>query len=266
MKISFSTLGCPDWTFNEILATAKDLSYDGVEIRGIRNEMYVPRIKNFSEKNIKTTLNQLKEKQIKISCLTSSCFLFDEDRERYLKEGKEYIDAASLLGVAYVRVLGDKDPEPSKEINIDLVMNMLLELANYSIDKNVVLLLETNGVFANTKLIKDVLDELNHPNIGVLWDIHHPFRYFDESISTSYRRIKKYLKHVHIKDSKLDNGKIKYCLLGEGEIPVKDSLTILNKDGYDGFVSLEWVKRWYYDLEEPGIVFSHSIDFIKRNL
>jgi len=35
MKIGFSTLGCPDWTLSEILATAKDLGYNGVEIRGI---------------------------------------------------------------------------------------------------------------------------------------------------------------------------------------------------------------------------------------
>ena len=35
MKLSFSTLGCPEWSWNEILATAKDMGFDGIEIRGV---------------------------------------------------------------------------------------------------------------------------------------------------------------------------------------------------------------------------------------
>ena len=31
---------------------------------------------------------------------------------------------------------------------------------------------------------------------------------------------------------------------------------------YDGTVSLEWVKRWNPDLEEPGIVFAHFMSYI----
>lgn len=37
MKISFSTLGCPRWSWREILATACDLGYGGVEVRGVGN-------------------------------------------------------------------------------------------------------------------------------------------------------------------------------------------------------------------------------------
>ena len=33
MKLSFSTLGCPRMSFGDILAIAKDLSYDGIEIQ-----------------------------------------------------------------------------------------------------------------------------------------------------------------------------------------------------------------------------------------
>ena len=42
MKLAFSTLGCPNWQWREIFATAKDLGVDGIEIRGIENEMYAP--------------------------------------------------------------------------------------------------------------------------------------------------------------------------------------------------------------------------------
>ena len=45
MKLSFSTLGCPDWDFGEVFAVAADLGYDGIEIRGIAEEVYAPRVR-----------------------------------------------------------------------------------------------------------------------------------------------------------------------------------------------------------------------------
>ena len=35
MKLSFSTLACPRWSFEEMLAIAKDLHMNGIEIRGM---------------------------------------------------------------------------------------------------------------------------------------------------------------------------------------------------------------------------------------
>lgn len=58
------------------------------------------------------------------------------------------------------------------------------------------------------------------------------------------------------------DGQVKYRMLGYGDVPVLDCLKELDKKGFDGFVSLEWVKRWYPDLEEPGVVFSHYVTYM----
>ena len=47
MKLSFSTLGCPRWTLKEIVATAKDLGFGGVEIRGIGDKINALEIPEF---------------------------------------------------------------------------------------------------------------------------------------------------------------------------------------------------------------------------
>ena len=39
LPISFSTLGCPDWTWKQVLAQADGLGYGGIEIRGLEGEM-----------------------------------------------------------------------------------------------------------------------------------------------------------------------------------------------------------------------------------
>ena len=35
MKISFSTIACPDYSWVDIYSMAKDLGFDGIEIRGM---------------------------------------------------------------------------------------------------------------------------------------------------------------------------------------------------------------------------------------
>lgn len=48
-----------------------------------------------------------------------------------------------------------------------------------------------------------------------------------------------------------------------GDVPVFDTLKILHEGGYDGYISLEWVKRWCPDLQEPGIVFAHFATYMR---
>ena len=44
-------------------------------------------------------------------------------------------------------------------------------------------------------------------------------------------------------------------MMGEGDLPITEMLDALASIGYEGYVSLEWVKRWAPDLTDPGIVF-----------
>ncbi|HHW30863.1 MAG TPA: sugar phosphate isomerase/epimerase [Clostridiaceae bacterium] len=265
MKVAFSTLGCPDWTWNDVVSTAKDLGYDGIEIRGIGSELHAPDILEFSDENIDNTLERLNKLGLEIPCLTSSCFLFEKDRaEINLKEGREYVDLAQKLGVPFVRMLGDRNPEPGEKIDFHTVKENISELASYSDGKGVKVLIETNGFFADPAQILKLLDAVGSGNLGVLWDIHHPYRFMNVSADEAYKALKDHICHVHMKDSVVQNGKIKYKMLGHGDVPVFEALNLLMEDGYKGYVSLEWVKRWLSDLEEPGVVFSHFISRIRR--
>ena len=80
MKLSFSTLGCPNWTWNEILAIAKDLGMSGVEIRGLGDEMYAPALKIFAPDKLQGTLSKLKEMDIEIPILNSGDFFSDKSK------------------------------------------------------------------------------------------------------------------------------------------------------------------------------------------
>ncbi|UNC91021.1 sugar phosphate isomerase/epimerase family protein [Candidatus Contubernalis alkaliaceticus] len=266
MKFGFSTIGCPGWSWSEIITTASDLGYDGVELRGIGSEMYLPRVKEFSLEKIPALCAKMQELKLQIPCLTTNAFLFDSEKlEIARQEVVDYLNLASALATPYIRVLGDANPQPGT-VDQALVEENLLFLLPLAAEKNVTLLLETNGVYASSAKMKALLEKINHPNLGVLWDIHHPYRFHGEPIAQTYNELKPWIKHVHMKDSVRTSSSVEYRMLTCGDIPAAEVVSLLFADNYLGYLVLEWVKRWNSDLEEPGIVFPHYINTIKKLL
>ena len=263
VKLCVSTLGCPSWEWDEIVSTVKDFGYQGIEVRGVANELFVPNAKAFSSQKIDKTKQRLAQLSLHIACLTSGCLLHLSDRD-YVAEAKAYIDLAANLDCPYVRVLGDTDPQPGAEIDINMVAEHLTQIAKYGETKSIMPLVETNGIFADSEQMLALLDKVDSKNVGVVWDVHHPYRYFHETPAKTYQKLGKYIKHVHVKDSIPENGKVKYVIMGEGDVPIAEAIKLLEENAYGGYVSLEWVKRWYEDLSEPGIVFMQFSDYMKQ--
>lgn len=264
MKISFSTLGCPEWDFGEICAVAKDLGYDGIEVRGVLHETCVPRIEEFSPARLPQTKAQLQRLGLETPLLTSGCLLADSTHKaEILQEAKDYIDTAAALGAPYVRLLADEQPAPGYPVDLGLVREQAQELGRYAKEKGVTILLETNGIFADSERMGKLHTSLKGGSVGVLWDIHHPYRHQKEPVRTTYKALAPYIRHVHLKDSVVENGRVLYKRIGEGDIPVKECIDLLQKDGYTGYVSLEWVRRWEPSLESGGLIFDHFIRTVK---
>ncbi|MCK9479167.1 MAG: AMP-binding protein [Firmicutes bacterium] len=263
MKLSFSTIGCPEWSWNEIYSMAKDLGYSGIEIRGLGSEIRAVNAKPFTSDEMPKTMSTLKQLGLEIACFCSSCFLGAKtEQSRILAEGFEYIELAARANVKYVRVLGDKEPHVTGEIDDGLVISNLRLLAAFAEYKNVTILVETNGVYADTSRLKKIIEQVACPYVGVLWDIHHPYRFFNEQPGDTVRNVGKYIKHVHVKDSVMHDNKPCYKIMGDGDIPFYAAFDALSKVGYDGYISLEWVKRWNMNLEDAAIAFPQFVQYM----
>ena len=264
MKLSFSTLACPDFEWTDIYSMAKDLGYDGIEIRGLGQDIVAVKAKPFTEKYLPATVNKLKSLGLEIPCLSSGCALKFKDKEdETISEITSYIDLAAKLGTPYIRILGDKDPMPVDEVDDDYVASVLTKLADIAKEKcDVTLLVETNGVYADTKRLKALLDKVGRSEVAALWDMHHPYRYCGESAAETIANLGTYIRYCHIKDSVMTDGNLQYKLMGEGDMPLQGMLDSLKATGYEGYVSLEWVKRWSNNLCDAGIVFPQYMDYM----
>ncbi len=265
MKLAFSTLGCPNFSWVEIYSMAKDLGFRGIEIRGLGNEISAVRAQPFTEAQLPETVKKLSELRLEIPCLTSgNCLKFAENAEKNHAELVQYIDLAARLGTPYIRVLGDLEPHPIDEVDDEVVLAALRRLIPVAEEKGVILLVETNGVYTDTARLCRLLDQAASDAVAALWDMHHPYRFAGESPGQTVQNLGAYIKYVHIKDSVVEDGSIRYRMMGEGDLPVDDMMMALRSINYEGYVSLEWVKRWADDLDDAGVVFPNFANYMSR--
>ena len=178
MKFAFSTLGCPDFGWETIYSMAKDLGFSGIEMRGLGNNFFSVRAKPFTPENIQSTIDQLRRRRLEICCLSSGCALkYADRREQTIAEIGEYIALAQKLGTPYIRILGDLLAAPQgDEVDDEVVAQTLRAIVPMAEQAGVTLLVETNGVYADTARLARLLAGIQSDSVGALWDMHHPYR------------------------------------------------------------------------------------------
>ncbi len=265
LKISFSTLACPDFAWSDIYSMAKDLGFDGIEIRGLGNDIFAADAKPFTNEQLPKTIRKLNDLHLEIPCLSSGCCMkFADKLEDNLKEVTKYIDLADKLGTPYVRILADLEPAPNGEVDDEAIISALKKVAAIAEETAVEILVETNGVYADTKRLRRVLDGVNSRSVAALWDINHPYRFMNEQPEETIINLGQYIKFIHAKDSVVNaDGSLTYKMMGEGNMPLDRIFKALVARGYNGYISLEWAKRWAKNLTNAGVVFPQFADFMQ---
>ena len=103
-------------------------------------------------------------------------------------------------------------------------------------------------------------------NFGILWDVEHSDKTCGDDFLPFYRVIRPLLRHVHLKDyHRARDGKpFELCLAGQGDIPLEAIIKQLRSDGYDGYLSFEWEKKWVPSLPEPEEAFPAFVQYMRQ--
>jgi len=258
LLLSFTTLGCPDWTFQQIVDFAVKHGYKALEMRGLQRQIDLPKCREFStEAGRAATMVLMKEKGLQFINLGSSATLhFAEgaEREKNIADGKRFIDLAQQINCPYVRVYPNHFPKgQEKNETIDLIIKGLIELGDYAKERNVTVLMETHGEVVKSEDLEVIMRSAAHKHVGLVWDPCNMWIVTKEPPAEMYKRLKQYIHHTHIKDCMVVNGKPDYKLLGKGEVPIFEAVDLLRQSGYKGYYSFEWEKLWHPELLEPEI-------------
>jgi len=292
-RTAFSTLSCPDWSFQDLIRNGSVFGFDGVEIRLLQRETDLLSLLDFQPGQLEARRRELADASFQICGLSSSVQLQSPDkieRERQIETGRRHIELAAELGASFVRVFGDvlqptengsvpvEDVSPEQRgRTISLVAEGLNQLGELAEPLALEVLIETHGDFSNTFVMQETMQHVTSPAAGVLWDTHHPWRFFGEDVSASFERLRPWIRHTHWKDSvtrpqqiaaaadESDSAATKahnlmsghrhadYVLFRGGEFPAQECMNLLKADGYSGWHCYEWEKMWHPEIESPEI-------------
>lgn len=264
-RLAYTTLACPDWSWDEIVRRTPEYGYQGLELRGVEGEMDLPRAAPFTPGRLVGTKRQLADAGLPIVALDTSCRLHDPDSATNLDEARRAVELAGELGAPYIRVFGDRiPPDEDRRTVLGRIVDGLMRLGRDAEGTGVHVLIESHGDFGRTTDLREVLDAADHPQVGVLWDAHHPIRFYNEPVAETYARLRERIRHVHFKDSRQGPEGVRYALLGEGDVPNAEVIRALAEGGYDGYVAFEWEKRWHPEIEAPEEALPHFVRAFRR--
>jgi sugar phosphate isomerase/epimerase len=263
MKISFSTLACPDWTMPQIMDIAANAGYDGIELRFVEGEDSLWKLAAFSGTQIAATRRALTDQGLTIACVDTSCrFHSPREREAAIEEGERMSDLAAELGAPGIRVFGDTiQPGADRDSTRSWIAESIRTLADRTAPKGVGVWLETHGDFVAAGETAAILSECGSPAVGVVWDPVNSLTATGESLAEGAALLGALIDHVHVKDFQHCTDGVEYVLTGEGVFPWHDLSHTLKQLQYGRFLSFEWEKKWHPELQDAAIAVPH---FAKR--
>ena len=266
MKLTISTLACPDWTLAQILDACAAAGVRGVDFRGLGPEIDVTRLREFTL-DLPLTLAEFRARGLEMPCLNTSVTLMSPSPQRWqemLDEAHRYAQLAARSGTPFLRIFGGAIPKGmSRDEAVATARRHLRQIAKIARTHGTLPLLETHDVWSTSAAVRELLHEFAPSEAAVLWDVEHTCR-AGEAPGETIEALGRYVRHVHFKDSVRDDGKYVPKLLGEGDLPLRDAVRALKAIGYDGWICLETEKRWHPEYAPaPEVSVPHFGRFMK---
>lgn len=268
ISFGFSTLGCPNYNVDEVIAMAVANGYRGVEIRFIRGTIDLASLPEFSGSGLAETRQKFEDAGIAVVGVGTSLRMVSLDldvRAKQMEAARVNIGIAARLGAKYLRVFGGPLPkEQERELTLDAAAAGLGQIGELSAQSGVTSLLETHDDFSRSASILDLYRRGMSESVEVLWDTLHSYRH-GESAEETWDALGPRIRLVHVKDATVATPEtFDFALTGEGRMPVRGFIDLLKAKGFDGFVNFEWEKGWHPEIAEPEIALPHFMQWVRN--
>ena len=250
-RIAFSTLAFPDASLATAVSLGRKWGYDGVELRLIDGELIDPSMPAAARAAVKRTAAAA---GLPIVAVDSSIRLTGEDPGPQLRQ---FLELASDWESPLVRVFGGPlaAEDPARTAQLQAASRALEASVPVSERLGVAVGVETHDAFSASSTLASLLEMVESGWVGAVWDSHHPHR-MGERPAEVHANLAGRVLLAQVKDARRaperDDG-WQLVLLGEGEVPVQEMVALLAHGGYQGWVSVEWEKRWHPEIEEPEV-------------
>ena len=250
--VSFSTLACPDWSIETVIARASEFGYDGVEWRGGAQGHVQPTMSTADKSLLQKMSRDAGLIAIALTAYTSFVSPLAEERQSNIDELRRYADLAAELDAPYVRTfLGELSAGITLDSSLyEMISDYLNTASDYADSVGVKIAVEPHDDFVRSSTILPILSQVQHPALRVIWDIGNAFT-SGEEVEEGFRLLKDRIAYVQVKDGtgRIPNWKL--CPLGKGDVPLARAFELLLANNYQGAFSVEWEYAWHPELDPP---------------
>lgn len=221
--------------FDEQLEYLAVLGVKYMEIRGVDGT----NISKLTDEELQVVKEKLDKAGVKISSVGSPIGKYDITAEfsEHFDVFKKICATAKLLNTKYIRMFSFHLPEGADKADYkDEVIEKLKAFIDYAKEQDLVLLHENEkGIFGDTfPACEYIMRNLYCDNFKAVFDFAN-FVQCDQDTMEAYKALKPYIEYIHIKDAiGMD-----IVPAGQGQGQIKDILTDVFANGYEGFLSME---------------------------
>ena len=286
--IAGHTMGTPEYTVCEAIELLHKMGADGVEI--VVQDDYKSGLPTHCSREILEQVKQCaQDNHIQIICLTpyNSYFnsLDEAVRQKELAAIEDVIGYCDFLGAKYIRIYGGNlvagDTEKLEERWAKLVES-LRYLGDKAAEKGVTLVVENhfNTMAVSAKQSAKLMEDVNHPAVRILYDQANLAFTGNEDYVQAIQTQQQYVAYMHVKDLVFKEGvaftssdvahpkeeerNVYTRIVGEGVLPWPEILRAVKERGYDGWLSLEYERRWHPDdIPDASIGMKKSLDYLR---
>ncbi len=244
MKLGYSTWGMPTIPVDAAISHLAFLGFDGIELTIIQR--FTTELSTLDTAERKRIAGLLKQHNLALPAIAAHSNLMDVDPESHkrnmwrLKGGVDLaIDLAQGDELPAVNTTTGGKPN-EWDTKKDFLVERIGELVEYAASRGVTIAMEPHiGAIIDTPdKVLELLEIINSPYLKVNFDISH-FEIVGLPTEDTVSALADVSVHTHVKDQRGIAPDFEFLIPGEGPFDYVNYLKLMQKQGYDGFITAE---------------------------
>jgi len=179
------------------------------------------------------------------------------DREIVNKAIRKAIETAEAMKISLVMIPSFNKSEIKTEADFEQAVDCLQNACDYAKNKGITIGTENILSVNDVKLL---FKKVNRSNLKLYFDTQNYSLNKGYNTAEMLELLISYICEVHVKDGK--NGDLSGALLGKGDANFYNSMKVLKKYNYSGWIILEN----YYDRESLSLQNNNPVELLKQDI
>lgn len=254
MRLSVSSLTCPEWTLERMTEEAVKHGIPAIDLRTLEGRRDLWNLPEFVPAARDATTRRLRDAGISVAGVSTSvragsgARAGDTSPDGAASDGTaaptwrtELAAALELcrdVGGRYLRIFaGPTNVGAVTEETLQAIAADYRAMCRIAEPYDLLVLLETHDVVSSGAVVRDVVRRVDHPLAGVVWDVRHPLHLAGETYEQTGAAVAELLRLVHVKD--FDGSSFNLVQFGTGAVDPPHLVDVLRSIGYAGDIVLE---------------------------